>query len=511
MSSKPLFEENFNNLREQWEKSLLSELKLTEIGNKASKKFLNGTSWPTLSLEAKSTVRLSPEVSWKKASTSHGYLSSGEAEAVLKDDLSNGVRNFFFFTDYLSDDTWNVIDKTFSAFSKKEELEVFLLGLKKHSSSAYKVIPDFYSGWTAVMAGGESVQELAVMTNELVKSQKFDQEVYVGVFVDSHFFQNIAKIRAARLLATKVLQETGSSAKVKIVALTDFSGWTLFERYSNMLRNETAVASAYIGGADHVQSSGYNAIVELETINPEVSEHTERSRRMCRNTTHILALESMLGVVEDAAFGSYHLESLTEYFCEEAWKLMQKLAAGSDLSVEIAKVREQRSQMLKTRKSVMSGTNDYPDMKEKMNVKLKAVPFFRVAREFEELRLQMEAMKAPSVYIALYGDYGALNARLNFVKNYFELLGLNVSEPGHSVTDVNEFSRDLSNRKEEIIVLCAADDQYPVITEAASKTKAQFTFIAGKYELAGFKNLFAGQNVYEILHNLVQDLKGGKA
>lgn len=508
------FESDFNTQREQWENALKAELKLTEVGNKASKKLISGATWPTLSLETKTEVHLNANENWKKASTTYVHLDQNEIEKVLTEDLGQGVRNFFFSGADLNDTKWKLIESTLTKFASPKELEVFILG-GNYSSTAFKVVSHIISGQKAHDQGGHSIQELALLATNFIKNLGTQSEVYLGVYVDSQFFHNIAKIRAAKLLAHKILEESGKKMKINIVGLTSYREWTLFERYSNMLRNETAVASAYIGGADHVQSSGYNALIELETEGAPDMEHVERSRRMARNTSHVLALESMLGVVEDAAFGSYHLESLTSALAEEAWKLMQTMIVMSEselnsyLEKETALVREKRLDMVKTRRHVMSGMNDFPDVKEHLKLKLKKPSVFRVARIFEDLRLGMETVKnKPTVYVALFGEYGALNARLNFVKNYFELLGLTVHESGHSELDLANFKKTLQERKEEIVVLCSLDDQYPTIVEAAASVKTDHKYIAGKFEMTGFKNLFAGQNVYEVLQNLASSFEG---
>lgn len=497
-------ESDFNTQRDQWEKSLLAELKLNEVGSKATKKQLTGISWPTLSLTANKEVQLSSS-EWKKASNT--YVTEVKEEDLLHD-LSAGVRSFFFYD--LTESSWELAEKVFSASDCKNELDVFHLGIKKFSTTSFRVISHLISGKVFHDEGAHAIQELALMAKNLIHEMNKTEDLYLGVYVDSLFFQSIAKLRAARLLATKILQESNSSQKIHIVALTSFTGWTLFERYSNMLRNETAVAASYIGGADFVQSSGYNTLIELET-NERSPEHHERSLRMARNTSHILGLESMLGVVQDAAFGSFHLENLTATFCEEAWKLMQRLLNDDDISAEIAEVRTKREDMLKTRKTILSGINDYPDVKEELKLQLQSPVCMRPARVFEDLRLRMQKVKRPGVYIALFGDYGALNARLNFAKNYFELLGLTVNEPGHSVTETGEFKNSLDTRKEEIIVLCSSDELYPEIREIASGIRQKDKFIAGKFQLEGFQNIFAGQNIYEVLEKIVTTYEGRKA
>jgi hypothetical protein len=302
------FESDFNTQRDQWESALLSELKLTEIGNKASRKLLDGSTWPTLSLTSKAQVQL-PSTSWKKAANTYGQIHFD----FLNEDVKAGVKNFFFFGEFLNEKKWLEIEEI---LSKESDIEVFILG-GKFESKKFKAVSDIISGKSVHDEGGHAVHELAVMAKNLIENLNQPGDIHLGVYVDSHFFNNIAKIRTAKLLAEKILLESKSQKKYKIVALTSFTGWTLYERYSNMLRNETAVASSFIAGADHIQSSGYNIIHELETENYSQDEHFERSLRMARNTSHVLALESMLGVVEDAAFGSFHLESLTQNLCEE--------------------------------------------------------------------------------------------------------------------------------------------------------------------------------------------------
>ncbi len=495
------FDGAFNTQQEDWESVLKAELKLQDLSGKVTKKMISGLTWPTLSLSRQFETSLAPQISWKKASTTYAVLDAQEAAEAIREDLNGGVRNFFFHAGALDAKAWSIVDATLRAHAPVDELEVFFLGPENFNSSTVRVISGIISGAEAHDLGGHSIQELAVLAKLLTKAP--DQETFIGVFVDSHFFHNIAKLRAARLLAQKIFQENGHRSTPKLVALTSYQGWTVYERYSNMLRNETAVAAAYIAGADHVQSAGYNSLVELEARERRSDEHVERSRRMARNTGHILGLESMLGVVDDASSGSFHLENLTRALCEEAWGLMQRLLKGEELALDLARVREERLRLVKHRRLIFSGINDYPDVTEELGIALKAPSVFRPARVFEELRLRMEKLPRPVVYVALFGDYGALNARLNFVKNYFELLGLRVRDPGRSVTDLAAFTTDLGTRREELVVLCSTDEGYSLLTQAAAQSQAAHRYVAGKTEIPGHKNLFAGQNAYEVLEELV--------
>ncbi len=501
--------QEFNNQLEQWEEQLKLELKLPEVGNKALKKTREGE-WPTLSLTGKAQ-HLPVKEDWKKASQSYVRINPLKIEQQLQEDLAAGVRNFFFEKDFLQAEQWQQIATVFAKFSHPQELVIILLGFKEvnFTSTHFKIIDEnrVAIGRTAHDHGGNIIQELGLMAFCLIQKIKNpNYDFHLGVFSDSQFFRNIAKIRAAKLLGYKILQEAGIKKELSLIALTSFREWTLYERYSNMLRNDVSVASSFIAGGDHVQSAGYQSVFELEGLIEE-NDHSERSLRMARNTSHILALESMLGVVQDAAFGSYHLETLTNYYAEEAWKFMQTLLPLSPVAAyvkEVAlKTQELRLLEVKTRKHVLAGMNDFPDVKENLNLKENPTyRFFRIAHSFEALRLKMEKVKRPEVYVALFGDYAALNGRLNFVKNYFELLGIKVRDPEHSQNDREAFKKDLSSRNEEIIVLCASDKDYPELLDYVKDVKQEVKFMAGKFEINGFKNLFAGQNIYQVLKEI---------
>jgi hypothetical protein len=494
------FEDEFKDDLKDWEHTLLKELKLPEIGNKSKKEMMSGAYWPTLSIQHNSIAHLSPSLSWKKASTTY-FKIYPDIELTLLEDLNAGVKNFFFMDSELSAQNWQKIENVLCQYHTPSELEVFCLNKNIPKNNKLKVINTLITGHEVHLLGGDVIHELATVAQKVIHSN--DDELYVGVYLGTSFFQNIAKIRAVRLLCSKILQEKKSKVPFRVVALTSFEGWTLFERYSNILRNEASVASAFIGGADHIQSTGYNTLFETEVTLVPDDEHRERSMRMARNTSHILALESMLGIVEDASHGSYHLENLTHYYSLESWNLMQRLEGGEDLSPEIIRTREKKLQMIKFRKKIFSGINDYPDASERLGIELKPASYFRAPRAFEELRLKMEKINRPKVYVALFGDYAGLNARLNFTKNYFGLLGLEVIDSGTSDFDKEHFKLNLSKRDEEIVVLCSSDDDYPQLKDITQVIKTKNRFVAGKYEIDTCKNIFSGQNIYDGLKEIL--------
>jgi hypothetical protein len=490
---------------DDWKKALQAELKLPEIGQKMSKKTIEGV-FDILSVTAAGQV-IPNLSSWKKSSQTYSSVSI----SAIEDDLANGVRVFFFDRSKADSKMLSQALKVIEANSEADKIEVVFLnnGLNDDSNAV--------AALEVANQGGTHLQELSLLNLRLIQwASKNPLAVSVTVFIstDNHFFQSIAKLRAFRENAETVFSELRRKVEVRVVSIVNTRDWTLYERYNNMLRNSVAVAGALVGGADVIQTLGYMTSFENE-ISEVDAEHLERSRRMARNTIHILSLESMLGMVEDAAAGSYHFEVLTDDYGRKSWAWMQSMIQRSDrevkqaLDLEITATREARIQQFNRRQLVLSGINDYPNVSERLDLKapLKESSF-RIARAFEMLRLRVEAIKKPAkVRIVFWGDYAALNARLNFTKNYFELLGLTVLDPMQSVQDEASLKKWTSRAaKNEIIVLCAKDEDYAqLVAQVSPSTVANF--VAGKVDVDGYEAIFGGQNIFPILEKLVACLE----
>ena len=503
-----LFKQEFNTQGEEWLSTMKSELKVETLDNLTAKKHLDLGNWPTLSLKAVHSQQMNSTTSWKKAAQTYYHIDAFKIELSLLDDLEGGARAFFFHKDSLNTEIWELIERVLNSYRCADEIEVYLLGKNEiKTNSALKVFDEnqMIFAREAHEQGGHNVHELALLTCKFIEAIE-SGPTHLGVFLDSHFFKNIAKVRALKLLIEKVCRESGVKNTPQVITLNSYREWTLYERYSNMLRNNVQVASGYISGADVIQSSGYQIIFDLET-NMDDQVHNERSLRMARNTSHILNLESTLGLVNDAAYGSYHLENLSHQYAEAAWKLMQVLLSfdrvkrAEFLQAEVLKISDLRLNRVKTRKDVLAGINDYPDAKEQLGLTLKKVDRFRVARIFEEIRLKVESLKnRPKVEILFQGDLGLLNNRINFIKNYFELIGLEVIEPTHAP----------SIAENKILVLCAKDEDYPELAKQTQNQKCVAKYLAGKVEVSGFEMIHAGQDVYQVLSQLVTKLVGEK-
>lgn len=178
-------------------------------------------------------------------------------------------------------------------------------------------------------------------------------------------FLTVAKFRALRRLWARVEQACGLDPKpVRLHAETAWRMTTRRDPWVNMLRTTVATFSAGIGGADAVTVLPFTAALGL----PDAF-----ARRVARNTQAILLDESNLWRVADPAAGAGGFEALTDALCEKAWGLFQEIEREggileslerSALQERIAAVRAQRERAIATRKEPITGTSEFPNIKE---------------------------------------------------------------------------------------------------------------------------------------------------
>jgi len=494
------FDQEFLGDKSIWENLLRSELKLEDVSDKTKKKSFDLGEWPVLSLNAKSESTLPLSAEWKKSSQTYVQVSLER----IRSDLQNGVKVFFFYKCHLNEEVWKKIIEVFCAEENVSDLEVVLLGseLVKFESSKIKIIDESLalSGRKVHEAGGDETLELAFLITQLIERlKKNNPPKYFFTFLGSQFFKNISKVRALKYLIRRAYEIAGISQDYKIVTLTSFRDWGFYERYSNILRNIMSVSSGLMADADLIQSTGHQFLFELVGVSDE--KQSDRSLRLSRNTFHILSLESMLSVVQDSVSGSFHLENLSEEYAKLAWEKMQKISHldQRELDIHLKKESEasfkQRVDTFHKRKIIISGINDYSNIEDEIGeVDFTKISFQRTTQHFESLRFSFSKLKKkPKVCLGILGDSAKLNARVNFCRNYFETMGLVVTE-----------TQDLAviGNHAEILVLCSTDEDYPNLN---LKLKAKSKFLAGKFQMEGFNNIFVGQNVYEVLKDLFQE------
>ncbi len=298
--------------------------------------------------------------------------------------------------------------------------------------------------------------------------------IHFNLCVGSDFFLEIARLRALRLLWTRVLTACGvdpALAPVMVHARTSRRTGTVLDPHVNMLRATTQAMSAVFGGVDSLHVTPFD---------DAAGSSDEFSRRIARNVQLILADECHLDQVADPAGGSWFVEKLTADIAARAWEHFQAVEAaggmmaglGAGLIQEwVATAADERAARLATRREVMVGTNQYPDPNPLKNGPAEtvvsadgAIPVRRDGVPFEKLRARIETLgksneAAGRVFCACLGDMARYMPRLEFTRRFFRVGGFSVSDDGFGTTvaEVVDAARADGART---VVLVGLDDTY---------------------------------------------------
>lgn len=177
------------------------------------------------------------------------------------------------------------------------------------------------SGASVHEAGGTAAWELAFAAAATVSYAKalvaqglpIDgafARLVVGVVVDAEPLGAIAKLRAARVLWTRITGACGVAVPCIIEARASRRMLTRADRWTNLVRLTSAGFGAAVGGAD--------AIV-LGAFTDAIGAPDAFALRMARNTQLILMEEAHLGRVADPAAGSWAMEAQTSDLAHAAW------------------------------------------------------------------------------------------------------------------------------------------------------------------------------------------------
>jgi methylmalonyl-CoA mutase len=227
-------------------------------------------------------------------------------------------------------------------------------------------------------SGGSAVQELAFTlatgVEYLRELGKLGVEVNVAaprirfaVTVGVNFFMEIAKLRAMRMLWSRVVAAAGgneAAQKISLHVRTAQWNQTVVDPYNNLLRATVEALAGVLGGCDSMQVAAFDEVVR----SPD-----DFSLRIARNTQLILQKECSLDHVIDPAGGSWYVENLTAEIATRAWSLFQEvekldgmeaaLRAGFPQKTVAATAAEKIKAVSRRRDSIV-GVNQYANPKE---------------------------------------------------------------------------------------------------------------------------------------------------
>jgi len=163
--------------------------------------------------------------------------------------------------------------------------------------------------------------------------------------VGMNYFIEIAKLRAGRLLWSKLVNQFGPKdpKSLALRAHCQTSGWSLTEQdpFNNVTRTAMEALAAVMG---HTQSLHTNSLDEA------IALPTDFSARIARNTQLVLQQETGVTQVVDPWGGSYYVEYLTDQLAKRAWTLIEEVEqlGGMAKAIEtgLPKLRIEEARML---------------------------------------------------------------------------------------------------------------------------------------------------------------------
>lgn len=259
-------------------------------------------------------------------------------------------------------------------------------------------------------AGATMVQQLAYAlahVNEYLNhyGENIQNKITFKVTVGTHYFFEIAKLRALRQLWSVLANEYNINTECTIIASPSTRNKTLYDYNVNMLRTTTECMSAVLGGADFVQNLPYDALYH---------HANEFGDRISRNQLRILKDESYFDKTDNPTEGSYYIESITQQLAEKALTLFKDMEANGGFLKQLKagtiqrKIKESAAKeqaLFDEGKEVLLGTNRYPNPNDRMKNDLEISPFTkkqarkvlvepilakRLAAKLEQERLQNE-------------------------------------------------------------------------------------------------------------------------
>jgi methylmalonyl-CoA mutase N-terminal domain/subunit len=217
----------------------------------------------------------------------------------------------------------------------------FIEWCAEHAPKWYPVSFDSYNTRDL---GFNAWQELGILfatTVDYIEEEKRRGRVSLDRFVrrfsfnmaaHNDFFEEIAKLRAARRMWSRIVGERYGiqdprCAQFRVHVQSSGSTHTTQEPYNNLIRIAYQVLAGVLGGAQSIHANGYDEGVCLPT---------DESMLLSIRTEQILALETGVTNTIDPLGGSWYLENLTNELETRAWEYMQKIEDMGGMAKAIA-------------------------------------------------------------------------------------------------------------------------------------------------------------------------------
>jgi methylmalonyl-CoA mutase N-terminal domain/subunit len=257
------------------------------------------------------------------------------------------------------------------------------------------------SGYHIREAGSTAVQELAfTLANGIAYCQaavdaglspdEFGERLSFFFNAHNHFFQEVAKFRAARRLWALIMRERFGVENQKAQALrfhaqTGGSTLTAQQPENNVARVTFQALAAICGGAQSIHTNAFDEALALPS---------ERSVRIALRTQQILAHEAGGTDTADPLGGAFFIEELTTELEQRARELIERVdeLGGAVAAVEQGFVQQEieqaafaHTQQVEAGEKVIVGVNRYAE------VESEEIELHRLDPEAERRQLERTA------------------------------------------------------------------------------------------------------------------------
>jgi len=245
------------------------------------------------------------------------------------------------------------------------------------------------SGYHIREAGSTAVQELAFTlrdgmeyVEDVMKRKGLNVDDFaprLSFFFNSHidFFEEIAKMRAARRIWAKAMRDRYKAKDprswwMRFHTQTAGCSLTAQQPYNNVVRTATEALAAVLGGTQSLHTNSLDEVLCLP------SDHAVQ---IALRTQQILAEETGVANTIDPLAGSYFIEALTNEMEQQAWDYIHKIDEMGGMvaaiekgfpQLEISDAAYKFQKQIDAGEKIMVGVNKY------VSEKVEPIPFVEI-------------------------------------------------------------------------------------------------------------------------------------
>lgn len=314
------------------------------------------------------------------------YIAAAEKQGVPAHKLQGTVQNDIL-KEYMAQHAW--------CFPIEPALRLIVDGFAWCAEHAPKWNTISISGYHIREAGATAAQELAFTLADgftyvergIARGLKVDDFAgRLSFFWDIHndFFEEIAKLRAARRIWARHLKERYGATDPRSWVMrfhSQTAGVTLTAQQpmNNIVRVAYQALAAVLGGTQSLHTNSMDETLALPT---------EAAVQVALRTQQVLAYETGVPNVMDPLGGSYYVEKLTDELEAEAEALFAEIDSHGGvvacletgwLQRKIAESAARQQWEIEQRRKIVVGVNDFHSEEEALTI-----PLLTVGKEAEE-------------------------------------------------------------------------------------------------------------------------------